>query len=317
MLCFPASLFSQQLQLSTEHYQANTMDIQLPPELVDIIITEFWYSEHSSSDRITFMTACPLINSVWRDVYARITSRDIYIPKVAYLLYLSSIICYDSDSPIYGHLPCDSPHTITCYVDLTHSTDDAAKDPYSVLCSLPNYLGFRRSFPNIERINLEMKFCHGWYQGWSHSRQLFRTRVSIQLNEATSQLSALPVEWSIAVYCPPDVKHDEYMPLSTQSFQRHILEGIAIDMVQCCHSLVGGVGPAMKGSTYHHGAQHFHNQICIEEKRGDVRSINFELGKALTTPLGWSESPPFISLLLKRVLLKLVSKISFSKFTTP
>ncbi|KAG7439792.1 uncharacterized protein BT62DRAFT_1013417 [Guyanagaster necrorhizus] len=124
-------------------------DIQLPSELVDIIITEFWYSEHPSSGRITFMKACPFINSIWRDVYARITSRDIYVPTAAYLLYLSSIIPRD-DSPIYGRLPSDSTRTITCYVDLTNSTDDAAKDPYSVFCSLPNYLGFRRCFSSIE-----------------------------------------------------------------------------------------------------------------------------------------------------------------------
>ncbi|KAK0235378.1 hypothetical protein EDD85DRAFT_74167 [Armillaria nabsnona] len=254
-------------------------NIQLPPELVDIIITEFWYSEHPSSDRIAFMTACPLINSVWRDVYARITSRDVYVPKVAYLLYLSSIILWN-DSPIYGCFPSNSTRTITCYVDLTHSGDDAAKDPYSVFCSLPNYLGFRLCFPNIEQINLEMKFRIGWYCSSlspSHQLELFRTRVSIELNHATSQLSVLPAEWSVAVHCPPDVK-DVYLIKIAQIYRRSILTGVTMDMVQCCYTLSGGIRAAIKRSTYHHGAHHFHKRFGIQEKRGDVRDININLG---------------------------------------
>ncbi|KAK0199970.1 hypothetical protein DFS33DRAFT_1366057 [Desarmillaria ectypa] len=260
------------------------MDIQFPPELVDIIITEFWYSEHPSNDRITFMTACPLINSVWRDVYARITSRDIYVPTVAYLLYVSDIIRWCNESAIYGCFSSDSTRTITCYVDLTNSTSDAAKDPYSVFCSFPNYFGFRRCFPNIEQINLEMKFRIKWYWSSSYSHRLFRTQVSIKFNHATLKLSVIPVEWSVAVHCPPDV---EEVCSITQACRRSILTGVTMDMVQSCHTLLGGVSPAIEGSTYHHGARHFHNQFCIEEKRGDVRFINFYLGKATNRPWDW------------------------------
>ncbi len=119
--------------------------MELPPELVDIIIAEFWYSELPSKDRITFMTGCPLINTIWRDVYARITSRDIYVPTVAYMLYLASIIRWKhwNNSAVYRLFSPDSTRSITCYVDLTNSKDDAAKDPYSAFCNLPNYLGFR------------------------------------------------------------------------------------------------------------------------------------------------------------------------------
>ncbi|PBL03855.1 hypothetical protein ARMGADRAFT_36546 [Armillaria gallica] len=253
--------------------------MELPPELVDIIIAEFWYSELPSQDRITFMTTCPLINTTWRDVYARITSRDIYVPTVAYLLYLASIICcklWPNNSAVYGDLSPDSTRTITCYVDLTNSSDDAAKDPYSAFCNMPNYLGFRLCFPNIEHINLEMKFRIEWYCNSSFSRQLFRTRVSIKLGQATSELSVLPVDWNIAIHCPPDV--DKVCPITAEIFRRPILEGITMDMVQRCHTI--SISPAEDGSTYHHGTHHFHNQFCIEEKRGDVRSINLHIGCA-------------------------------------
>ncbi|SJK99964.1 uncharacterized protein ARMOST_03275 [Armillaria ostoyae] len=265
--------------------------MELPPELVDLIIAEFWYSELPSKDRITFMTACPLINSTWRDVYARITSRDIYVPTVAYLLYLAYIIRWKhwpNNSAVYGGFPPDSTRSITCYVDLTNSKDDAAKDPYSAFCNMPNYIGFRRCFPNIEKINLEMKFCVGWYWNESFSRQLFRTQVSIKLGQAMSELSVLPVEWSIAVHCPPDV--EKVCPITAQIFRRPILEGITMDMVQRCHTIL--ISPAEDGSTYHHGAHHFRDQFCIDEKRGDVRSINFHTGRVThRRSRSWSESP--------------------------
>lgn len=41
---------------------------QLSFELVEIIISEFWYSEHDSDVRIVFMTGFPLVRSLWRDI---------------------------------------------------------------------------------------------------------------------------------------------------------------------------------------------------------------------------------------------------------
>ncbi|KAK0495304.1 hypothetical protein EDD18DRAFT_1106524 [Armillaria luteobubalina] len=257
--------------------------MELPPELVDIIIAQFWYSELPSNDRITFMTACPLVNITWRDVYARVTSRDIHVPTVAYLLYLPFLVSWKpwSTSAVYGDFSPDSVRTITCYVDLTSSKNDAAKDPYSALCNLPNYLGFRRCFPNLEQINLGIKFRAVWYWNGSFSRQLFQTRLSINLRQATSELSLLPVEWSIAVHCPPKTYEDP--PIIA-----HILEGITTDMVQLRHTLP--ISAVIKESTYHHGARHFQNEFCITEKRGDVRFINYYLGAAASRPWHWVRS---------------------------
>ncbi|KAK0478747.1 hypothetical protein IW261DRAFT_1564822 [Armillaria novae-zelandiae] len=176
---------------------------QLPSELVEIIISEFWHSEHASADRVLFMTACPLISSLWRDVYVNITSRDIYVPTVSYLRYLSSVIrC--KRSKIYGHFLPESTLTMTCYVDLTESDRDAAMHPYSVFCSMPNYIGFRKCFPNMKHIYLELRFRinSGLYL---HRGQLTRTRVSIGLDKAAAALSILPVDWCISVSDAPDI----------------------------------------------------------------------------------------------------------------
>ncbi len=265
------------------------------------------------------MTGCPLINTIWRDVYARITSRDIYVPTVVYLLHLASIVRSKpwNNSAVYGDFSPDSARTITCYVDLTNSKDDAAKDPYSAFCNMPNYLGFRRCFPNIEHINLEMKFYIGWYWNESSSRQLFRTRVSIKLDQATSGLSVLPVQWSIAVHCPPDV--DKVCPITARISRRPILEGVTKDMVQLRHTLL--ISPAINESTYHHRAHHFQNKFCIAEKTGDVRFINYYLGEAVCVPWSLSESPPLWSQVccLNQCylsdFLSEISNISFPKFT--
>ncbi|PBK71272.1 hypothetical protein ARMSODRAFT_955065 [Armillaria solidipes] len=267
------------------------MRVQLPTELIECIILEFWYSEHPSDDRITFMTACPLINGIWKDIYARITSRDIYVPTVAYLLYLSSIIS-SNDSAIYPTSLPDSTRTITCYVDLIKSTEDAAKEPYSVFCSLPNYIGLRRCFPNIERIDLEIKFRIGWHRRFLYHHQLFRTRVSIVLEQANAQLCVLPVDWSIVVDDPPNV---EEVGFALRGSWSRILSEITFDMVQSGFSFraiwfTGSVYPAIDSSVYQ-GARHFHSQIFIKERKGDLRDINYRFKKAART--SWSEIPVY------------------------
>ncbi|PBK95433.1 hypothetical protein ARMGADRAFT_1078162 [Armillaria gallica] len=179
----------------------------LPPELIHAIISEFWYSEHPSKDRVVFMITCPLINSLWKDVFAHITSRNIFVPTERYLLYLSSII-RNSDSLIYRlHLP-HSTRTITCHVDLVEFNRDAAQEPYTILSNLPNYnIGFRKCFPNISQIFLEIRYrIRGrWFRYILSQQQIVRTRISVALDQATTQLSVLPVDWEITAYNPaPD-----------------------------------------------------------------------------------------------------------------
>ncbi|KAK0433930.1 uncharacterized protein EV420DRAFT_1598370 [Desarmillaria tabescens] len=256
-------------------------NVQLPTELVEYIILEFWNSEHPSDERINFMTGCPLINSVWKDVFARITSRDIHVPTIAYLLYLSSIIYLDNSAIYPTSLP-DSTHTITCYVDLIKSTEDAMKEPYSAFCSLPNYIGFCRCFPNLERINLEIKFRIGWHQHFLYHHQLFQTRVSIILEHAKAQLCRLPVDWSIVVDDPPYV---EEVALALRRSWTTILSEITFDMVQCGRNFTPiwfarSIYSAVDGSVYQRGARHFHSQIFIKESKGDLRDINYRFKKA-------------------------------------
>ncbi len=118
---------------------------QLPFELVEIIISGFWYSEHPTADRITFMTGCPRICSLWRDVYVSITSRDIYVPSVRYLFYLSSII-RSKKSSIYRPFLSKSTRTITCHVDLIESNlnNDPAMFSYIMFCHMANFTGIRK-----------------------------------------------------------------------------------------------------------------------------------------------------------------------------
>ncbi len=166
---------------------------QLPFELVEIIISEFWYPEHPSDDRITFMTGCPLVCSLW-SIYAGITSRDIYVPTVSYLFYLCSIIRSQKPAIYRPFLP-ESTCAITCYVDLIKSDSDSGMFPYLVFCHILNYVGFRKCFPNIQYIHLETKPLPEPYcmpQILSH--RIIRTRVSIRLDQAITQLSDLPVD---------------------------------------------------------------------------------------------------------------------------
>ncbi|KAK0225563.1 hypothetical protein IW262DRAFT_1356743, partial [Armillaria fumosa] len=198
------------------------MSGQLPPELVHAIISEFWYSEHSSNDRILFMKTCPLINSLWKDVFAYIASRDVFVPTNEYLFYLSSII-HNNDSSIYGlHLP-HSTRTITCHVDLIDTTKDAAQEPYTTLSVLPNYIGFRKCFPNLTRLVLEIRYYirRGFFCLILDHHQIIRTRISIKLDQATTQPSVLPVDWEITAHDPePEYIRGEYADSNWKMFLR-------------------------------------------------------------------------------------------------
>ncbi|KAK0463089.1 uncharacterized protein EV420DRAFT_1155207 [Desarmillaria tabescens] len=262
---------------------------QLPFELVEIIISEFWFSEHASEDRILFMTACPLISRLWRDVYAYITSRDIYIPTVPYLLYLSSVIRFKR-SKIYHHFLPESTLTMTCYVDLTETDKDTAMHPYSVFCSMPSYIGFRKCFPNMKHIHLKISFrirsdrYPSLYRG-----QLIRTRLSIGLDKAAA-LSILPVDWCIAASDAPDI--DEVDFNNIRNTWGGFLMDITHDMIQWRWELGniygwGSCSPAMRGSTCCEGVRRFQNRNYCPERKGDLWDINYLFSKAARKPMNF------------------------------
>ncbi|KAK0457138.1 uncharacterized protein EV420DRAFT_542016 [Desarmillaria tabescens] len=253
---------------------------QLPFELVEIIVSEFWYSEHTSDDRITFMTACPLISRLWRDIYAHITSRNIYVPTVPYLFYLCSTI-HSQKSSIYRPFLPESTRTITCHVDLLKSNSDSAMFPYVVLCDLPNYTGFRKCFPNIQYIHLETKSLPGPYCRLSH--RLIRTRLSIRLDQATTQRDDLPVDWCITVDDPPDI--GEVDPSILERSWMSFLCEVVCDMNQYswrlrCMFDMSSHFSAAKSSTCSGRVRSFHGRTCCEERSKDMWGINHRFWKA-------------------------------------
>ncbi|KAK0443489.1 hypothetical protein EV421DRAFT_519994 [Armillaria borealis] len=169
---------------------------QLPFELVEIIISEFWYDEHPSDGCIAFMTRCSLVCSLWRDVYASITSQDIYVSIVGYLFYLSSII-RTKKSSIYHPFHPESTRTFTCWhLNLFKSFSDSALFSHIVFCYMPNCVGFRKCFPDIQNTRLELKLLLG-----SHSpkqRKMFR---SIHPNSSLSTCSGDARSFHSHIYC--------------------------------------------------------------------------------------------------------------------
>ncbi|SJL05958.1 uncharacterized protein ARMOST_09294 [Armillaria ostoyae] len=261
----------------------NDSNAQLPFELVEIIISEFWHSEHASDDRIAFMTACPLINSLWKEIYANITSRDIYVPTVPYLFYLCSII-HSQKSSIYRPFLSKSTRSITCHVNLLKSNSDSAMFPYLVFCHLPNFAGFRKCFPDIQYIHLETKLLPEPYCGPRKlSHRLIRTRVSIKLDQATTQLGDLPIDWCVTVNDPPDI--DEVHPSVFEMSWMTFLCEVICDMTQYSWMLrymfdTSTHFSAVKSSTCSGSARSFHGRTCCEERSKDLWGINHRFQKA-------------------------------------
>ncbi|KAK0457719.1 uncharacterized protein EV420DRAFT_1764666 [Desarmillaria tabescens] len=129
-----------------------------PPELVEIIVHEIWYSDMPSYIRKSFMTTCPRINRMWKAVYAPIASRDMYITNLAFLDYLCDI-AHRRKSIIYRNLIPRLTHTITCFVDLQEDErklEGAVKEVYRYLMGLPNIRGFDALFPLVPYISFEL-----------------------------------------------------------------------------------------------------------------------------------------------------------------
>ncbi|KAK0225523.1 hypothetical protein IW262DRAFT_1479935 [Armillaria fumosa] len=258
---------------------------QLPPELVHVIISEFWYSEHPSEYRIIFMKICPLISRLWKDVFAHIASRDIHVPTEGYLLYLSSII-RSGDSLIYRlHLP-HSTRTITCHVDLLDAAKDTAQELYTSLSNIPNFIGFRKCFPNITHIVLEIR-CRD--RGYfllilPPQHHTIRTRISIALDQATTQLSVLPVNWEIIVENPkPDQVYGKYAHRSWMTFLEDATRCMApAALFKCVRAIP--LEDMLSHSTYLNCVRRFSGHGVHAETEGDVRGINRRFGKAIRRP---------------------------------
>ncbi|KAK0459001.1 uncharacterized protein EV420DRAFT_345461 [Desarmillaria tabescens] len=128
----------------------------IPPELVEIIVYEFWHSEMPSSVRQSFMTTCPLVDRTWKAIYAPIASQDLYITNLASIDYLCDI-AYLKNSIIYHDLIPRLTSTITCLVDLReYAKERAAKRVYRYLITLPNIRGFQALFPLVQYISFQL-----------------------------------------------------------------------------------------------------------------------------------------------------------------
>ncbi|PBK95458.1 hypothetical protein ARMGADRAFT_1164025 [Armillaria gallica] len=258
---------------------------QLPPELVHAIISELWYSEHSSEDRVIFMKTCPLINSLWKDVFAHVTSRDIFVPTGRYLLYLSSIIRNNNSLIYHTHLP-HSTRTITCHVDLVEANKDATQEPYTTLSQMPNYIGFRKCFPNIKKIFLEVRYrVRGrWFLLILSQHQIIRTQISIALDQATTQLSILPVDWEIAAYNPaPDYIYGQHADPNWTIFLEDVIHCMAPGPLFECFGPIS-FKDMISRSTYINCVRRFSGHGILTETKGDVQGTNRHFGRAARRP---------------------------------
>ncbi|PBK73555.1 hypothetical protein ARMSODRAFT_1081733 [Armillaria solidipes] len=205
------------------------------------------------------------------------------------IFYLSSII-RNNDSLIYAlHLP-HSTRTITCHVDLVDATKDPAQEPYTTLSSLPNYAGFRKCFPNLTRIFLEIRYHvrRGFFSLILYQRQFIRTRISVTLDQATTGLSVLPVDWEITADNPePEYIRGEYADPNWMMFLRDATRAMAPAALSKCIKTVP-LEDLLSHSTYLNCVLWFSGHGIHTETPGDVRGMNRRFGKAVRVPRPFS-----------------------------
>ncbi|KAJ6581426.1 hypothetical protein B0H19DRAFT_506118 [Mycena capillaripes] len=70
--------------------------VALPVELVEQILFLCWVMPLSIDERITLMTSAALINSTWRAIFLRVSSRDVHIPCPSFADHFLRILRPDS-----------------------------------------------------------------------------------------------------------------------------------------------------------------------------------------------------------------------------
>ncbi|KAJ7634067.1 hypothetical protein DFH06DRAFT_676941 [Mycena polygramma] len=72
--------------------------VGLPVELIEHILSSCWAMSLSIDARVTLMTSSALVNSFWRAIFLRLSSRDVHIPSPAFADHFLCILSSDSVS---------------------------------------------------------------------------------------------------------------------------------------------------------------------------------------------------------------------------
>ncbi|KAK0483768.1 hypothetical protein IW261DRAFT_978832 [Armillaria novae-zelandiae] len=244
--------------------------LTFPPEIVDLIVSELWSSTMPSRDRTHFMTTCPLINSVWQDIYAIHSSRDVYIPTANYLQSYLCAIIQSQKSAIYGSRLPSSVRTMTCCVDLTQLDEEAAKDAYVLLTNLPNFVGFRACFTSLQRLSFNLQFTASFTLGISGV-----------------------ISTSLCIFLDPDrnvtVHRADFhveVPCHAPRLQVLVMDNIIRAMSSGCKTTLDPIMMINNEKIIDGGSKrYFHASAPWSERRGDLHYyLNYSLWRAVAMP---------------------------------
>ncbi|KAK0476765.1 hypothetical protein IW261DRAFT_329318 [Armillaria novae-zelandiae] len=146
------------------------------------------------------------------------------------------------------------------------------------------------------RIFLEIRYYvrRGFFSLILHQQQIIRTRISIALDQATTQLSVLPVDWEITADDPePEYIHDDYADHNWRMFLRDVRIAMAPAALSKCIEATP-LKDLLSHSTYVNRVMRFSGHGVHTERPGDVRAVNRRFGKAVPVPKPFSENDSFL-----------------------
>jgi len=141
------------MSTSTPHSSAS---LQIPTEILEQIINEYWAFPLSSSERVSFMCNSMRVDSTWMTLYLRASCTDIHIPDSRYCLRLIQILCresfiYKKFAPGLHNLLCRS---ITFRRD--YESGPADKSVYAFTQFLSKTFQGMNRLPYLRRISFEL-----------------------------------------------------------------------------------------------------------------------------------------------------------------
>ncbi|KAJ6493610.1 hypothetical protein C8R47DRAFT_920066, partial [Mycena vitilis] len=172
----------------------------LPVELIEHIVSSCWSMPLSIEARITLMTSSALVNSSWRAIFLRISSRDVHIPSPAFADHFLRIL--HSDFKVSNQ--CRSL-TIQIVDEKCMGVPCATESPMEKALS---HLLYRfhdmtaPAVPNLRRISIHYRDM-GFTSVFDNWTLVAFPRQITELEFSYSFSSAVRPEYKRQVYAPP------------------------------------------------------------------------------------------------------------------
>ncbi|KAK7460535.1 hypothetical protein VKT23_009256 [Stygiomarasmius scandens] len=156
--------------------------LDLPPELIELIICSTWRLPLTQSERIHFITTSMLVNRTWMKAFLQVSCADLIIPSMGYFNYIFYTVVpglsevfdpsFASSLRLSAETLTENCRSVTFYVDREETTESRYEYEYckgglSMMLSIPQVYDFGQLEDVVEVLPKVGKMVVRYYDGAS------------------------------------------------------------------------------------------------------------------------------------------------------